>query len=117
MHSNATIEHVGSYQNQISLIKETFRVSKKYVFIQTPNRYYPIDFHTTLPFIHWLPKDMHRKILKFLGLNFYALEENLNLLSEKNLINICNELNIKKFKILKHKLLFLTSNLILIIEK
>ena len=72
MHSNATIEHVGSYQNQISLIKETFRVSKKYVFIQTPNRYYPIDFHTTLPFIHWLPKDIHRKILKFLGLNFYA---------------------------------------------
>ena len=117
VHSNATIEHVGSYQNQISLIKETFRVSKKYVFIQTPNRYYPIDFHTTLPFIHWLPKDIHRKFLKFLGLNFYALEENLNLLSEKNLKNICNELNIKKFKIIKHKLLFLTSNLILIIEK
>ena len=59
-----------SYQNQISLIKETYRVSKKYIFIQTPNRYYPIDFHTTLPFIHWLPKNIHRKILKFLGLKF-----------------------------------------------
>lgn len=117
VHSNATIEHVGSYQNQISLIRETFRVSKKYVFIQTPNRFYPIDFHTTLPLIHWLPKNIHRKILKFLGLNFYASEENLNLLSENDLKNICDELNLKKFKIIRHKLLFLTSNLILIIEK
>ena len=117
VHTNATIEHVGSYQNQISLIRETVRVSKKYVFIQTPNRFYPIDFHTTLPLIHYLPKKIHRKILKFLGLNFYASEENLNLLSEKNLKNMCKELNLKKFKIIKHKLLFLTSNLILIIEK
>ena len=117
VHTNATIEHVGSYQNQISLIRETVRVSKKYVFIQTPNRFYPIDFHTTLPLIHCLPKKIHRKILKFLGLNFYASEENLNLLSEKNLKNMCKELNLKKIKIIKHKLLFLTSNLILIIEK
>ena len=117
VHTNATIEHVGSYQNQISLIRETVRVSKKYVFIQTPNRFYPIDFHTTLPLIHWLPKNLHRKILKFLGLNFYASEENLNLLSENDLKNICDELNLKKFKIIRHKLFFLTSNLILIIEK
>tara|TARA_B100001063_G_scaffold60531_1_gene54679 strand:+ start:144 stop:842 length:699 start_codon:yes stop_codon:yes gene_type:complete len=117
VHTNATIEHVGSYQNQISLIRETLRVSKKHVFIQTPNRFYPIDFHTTLPLIHWLPKNIHRKILKILGLNFYASEKNLNLLSEKNLRNICKELNLKKFEIIKHKLFFLTSNLILIIEK
>lgn len=117
VHTNATIEHVGSYQNQISLIRETLRVSKKHVFIQTPNRFYPVDFHTTLPLIHWLPKNIHRKILKILGLNFYASEENLNLLSEKNLKNMCKELNLKKFKIIRHKLFFLTSNLILVIEK
>ena len=28
VHTNATIEHVGSYQNQISLIRETVRVQK-----------------------------------------------------------------------------------------
>ena len=117
VHTNATIEHVGSYQNQVSLIKESLRISKKYIFIQTPNRFYPLDFHTTLPLIHWLPKNVHRKILKFLGLNFYALEENLNLLSENNLKDICKELKLDKFKIIKHKLLFLTSNLVLIIEK
>lgn len=117
VHSNATIEHVGSYKNQLQFIKECIRISKKYIFIQTPNRFYPLDFHTILPFIHWLPKNIHRKILKAIGLDFYSLEKNLNLLSEKNLMNICKDLNIKKFQIIKYKLFFLTSNLILIIKK
>ena len=117
VHSNATLEHVGSYNNQIAFVKEALRISKNHVFIQTPNRFYPIDFHTNLPLIHWLPKKIHRKILKFIGLNFYSMEENLNLLSESNLIDICKKLDIKKFKIIKHKLLFMTSNLILVITK
>ncbi len=117
VHSNATIEHVGSYENQTLFIKECLRISKNYVFIQTPNRFYPIDFHTTLPFVHWLPKKIHRKILNIIGLDFYALEENLNLLSKNDIIKICKELNIKKYKIINHKLFMLTSNFILIIEK
>jgi hypothetical protein len=117
VHSNATIEHVGSYKNQLLFIKECIRISKKYVFIQTPNRFYPIDFHTILPFIHWLPKNIHRKILKIIGLNFYSLEKNLNLLSENNLRKLCNKLNIKNYKIIKYRLFFMTSNLILFIEK
>ena len=117
VHSNATIEHVGSYKNQLLFIKECIRISKKYVFIQTPNRFYPVDFHTILPFIHWLPKKIHRKILNIIGLNFYGLEKNLNLLSESDLINLCNELNIKNYKIIKYKLFFMTSNLILLIKK
>jgi len=117
VHSNATIEHVGSYKNQLLFIKECIRISKKYVFIQTPNRFYPIDFHTILPFIHWLPKNIHRKILKIIGLNFYSLEKNLNLLSESNLRKLCNKLNIKNYKIIKYRLFFMTSNLILFIEK
>ena len=117
VHSNATLEHVGSYNNQIAFVKEASRISKNHVFIQTPNRFYPIDFHTNLPLVHWLPKKIHRKILKFIGLNFYSTEENLNLLSESNLIDICKKLDIKKFKIIKHKLLFMTSNLILVITK
>jgi len=117
VHSNATLEHVGSYNNQILFVRELIRISKEYVFLQTPNRYYPIDFHTILPFIHWLPKKIHRKFLKILKLNFYSKEENLNLLSKNDLKKICKELEIIKYKIIEHKLFFLTSNLILIIEK
>ena len=117
VHSNATIEHVGSFENQVSFVREMIKISKESVFIQTPNRFYPIDFHTILPFIHWLPKKIHRKILKFLKKDFYSSEENLNLLTAKDLKKICDILNIKKYKILKYKLLFLTSNLILVIYK
>ena len=56
---------------------------QKNSFITTPNRFYPIDFHTKIPVIHWLPKNIHRLILKTLGLHFYANEENLNLLDKK----------------------------------
>ena len=117
VHSNATIEHVGSSKNQLSFIKECVRIAKKYVFIQTPNRFYPVDFHTILPFIHWLPKNIHRKILKIIGFNFFSLEKNLNLLSKGDLINLCKELNIKNYKIIKCRLMFLPSNLILLIKK
>ena len=117
VHSNATIEHVGSFENQVSFVREMIKISKESVFIQTPNRFYPIDFHTILPFIHWLPKKIHRIILKFLKKDFYSKEENLNLLTTKELKKICDMLNIKKYKILKYKLFFLTSNLILVIYK
>jgi hypothetical protein len=117
VHSNATIEHVGSFENQVLFVREMLRISKESIFIQTPNRFYPIDFHTILPFIHWLPKKYHRKILKFLKKDFYSKESNLNLLTAKEIKKLCEILNIKKYKILKYKLLFLTSNLILIIYK
>tara|TARA_Y100000591_G_C21805443_1_gene684553 strand:+ start:709 stop:1407 length:699 start_codon:yes stop_codon:yes gene_type:complete len=116
-HSNATIEHVGSFDEQVLFVKEMLRISKESIFIQTPNRFYPIDFHTILPFIHWFPKKIHRKILKYLKLDFYSEEKNLNLLTIKELKKICEILNISKYKILKYKLFFLTSNLILIAYK
>ena len=61
--SNATIEHVGSSINQIEFIKECIRVSKKKIIISTPNRFYPIEFHTKLPLIHYLKKIYIEKYL------------------------------------------------------
>ena len=114
---SATIEHVGSYANQKKLVSELFRVSKNYVFLTTPNRSYPIDFHTKLPLIHLLPKYMHRKILKVIGLNYFASEKNLNLLFSKAIIRICRELKITDNIIIYNKFIFLKSNIILIIKK
>ena len=117
VHSSATIEHVGSEERQIQLIKECLRVSKNTVFITTPNRFYPIDFHTKLPLIHLLPKSIHRRLLKLLGLGFFAKEENLNLMDKNQIIRICKKLKIENFKIISHKFLFMTSNFIIIINK
>ena len=117
VHSNATIEHVGSFDNQIKFVRELYRISKKIIFMQTPNRYFPIDFHTLLPFLHWLPKTMHRKILNIIGLKFLSKESNLNLLSIKELKKICRILKINSYSIKKVKIFGLVSNLILIIRK
>jgi hypothetical protein len=117
VHSHATIEHIGNANDQMDMIKECVRVAKEKVFIVTPNRYFPFDFHTKLPFIHMLPKTIHRKILYLFGENFFRFEKNLNLLSKKDLIKFCDKSNIKKYKIIVHKFFLLPANLILVINK
>lgn len=53
--SNAVLEHVGDRDAQLHFLREARRVGKR-VFLTTPNRGFPIEVHSRLPFIHWLPK-------------------------------------------------------------
>jgi Methyltransferase domain len=117
VHTNATIEHVGTSEDQINFLKECIRVSKKYVFLQTPNKFFPIEFHTKIPLLHFLPDFMFSGILKFIEMNYYSNIKNLNLLSQKKLLKFLYILNVNDYKIIKCKLLFFTSNLILVIKK
>lgn len=81
---SATLEHVGTREDQIFFLNECIRVAKK-VFITTPNRYFPVEMHTFLPLVHWLPWNIFQKIVqKFVG-PFYADINNLNLLSTKEI--------------------------------
>jgi ubiquinone/menaquinone biosynthesis C-methylase UbiE len=116
-YSSATIEHVGSFLNQVKFIKEMLRVAKKGIFVTTPNRYFPFDLHTFLPLIHILPKKIHRRILKFFGYKFLSQEKNLNLLGKSDLTKICEKLKVSRYEIKKIKVLLFTSNLLLIIKK
>lgn len=84
--SFAVIEHVGSRAQQRAFMRELCRVGRT-CFVTTPNRWYPIEFHTALPLIHWLPPSWFRTILRWLGKDFWAKEENLNLLSEKTMLS------------------------------
>lgn len=52
--SNAVIEHVGDAEAQRAFVREALRVGR-HVFITTPNRWFPIEVHTKLPLVHWLP--------------------------------------------------------------
>ena len=117
--SSATIEHVGSYENQIKMLENIIKLTNKYFFITTPNRFFPIDFHTKLPIIHMLPKKIHRKILSLINLKEYAEEENLNLLDENTVNKLINTQQNATFKIriFKVKLFGLTSNLLIFGEK
>ena len=115
--SNATIEHVGSFENQMKMCRNIINLSKKYFIILTPNRYHPLEFHTKLPIIHWLPKKLHRSILKLIGFNFFAEEKNLNLCSENDLKLMIKDIKNLNIKIMKINFFFIKSNLILIGEK
>ncbi len=52
--SNAVIEHVGGEEEQRRFVAEALRVSRR-AFITTPNRWFPVEVHTRLPLVHWLP--------------------------------------------------------------
>lgn len=92
VHSSAVIEHVGSYENQIKFTRECARVARKAIFLTTPNRWFPVEFHTVLPLLHWLPKTWFRAVLSAFGMRFFASEENLNLLSSRECRRIASEL-------------------------
>ena len=114
--SNATIEHVGGSLNQKKMIENIIKLTKKIFVITTPNKFYPLELHTKIPLLHWLPKSIYRKILKFIGLSFYAKEENLNLLSVQELKRMLNDQKIT-YEIKFLKLLFFKSNIIIVGKK
>jgi len=91
IHSSAVIEHVGSRANQIKVVEECARVARRAFFLTTPNRWFPIEFHTILPLVHWLPQRMFRAIISRIGYGFFAKEENLNLLTSADLAEIARE--------------------------
>ena len=113
--SNAVIEHVGSYAKQQKMIQNIIKLSKKYFVIQTPNRYHPIEFHTKMIFIHWLPKYIFRTILKALGMVSFSKEKNLNLISEKDINKLFKKYkDVVEYKIFKINFLGFTSNFVII---
>ena len=115
--SSATIEHVGSRDNQKKMIENMINLSKKYIIITTPNKFHPIEFHTKLPLLHFLPKIIYKSLLNLVGYSYFAKVENLNLLSVDDLSKILNMFSNIKFKIIKIKLFGFTSNLVAICEK
>ena len=50
--SSATLEHVGSFENQLKMMNNIISLTNKVFFVTTPYRNFPIDFHTKLPLIH-----------------------------------------------------------------
>lgn len=113
VHSSAVLEHVGNRQNQSLFLKEIWRVARKGIFVTTPNRWFPIEFHTIMPFVHWLPPTMFRKICKMRKLDFFASEENLNLLSASELSRIATEAGLHNIKVDSVSLAGWPSNLLL----
>jgi hypothetical protein len=61
--SNSVIEHVGDAASQRRFAREVARVGRAY-WVQTPNRWFPVEQHLLTPLVHWLPKVCQRWIVQ-----------------------------------------------------
>ena len=116
--SSATIEHVGDTDSQARMLATCLSLANRYVVVTTPNRWHPLEFHTRLPFLHWLPKPAYRWLLHRLGLSFFADEEHLNLLDRRALARLAEAATAGRgtigWRIEKIRLFGFVSNLVLI---
>lgn len=89
--SNSTIEHLGDFAAQNLFAQEVRRVAKRY-FVQTPNRYFPIEPHTFVPFFQFLPRRLQRFVSLRIPLGQYAkggvVRDAVSLLSSKDLLRL-----------------------------
>jgi ubiquinone/menaquinone biosynthesis C-methylase UbiE len=69
--SNSVIEHVGSYQDQLRMANEVCRVGK-YYFVQTPNKYFPLEPHFLFPFFQFLPIRLRAWLLQNFKLGWFT---------------------------------------------
>lgn len=116
VHSSAVLEHVGSREHQTKLIRELTRVARRAVFMTTPNRWFPVEVHTVLPIVHWLPARWFRAILRSLGHDLLSREENLNLLTAADLRRMCRDIGVRH-RVETARLWGMSSNLLLTIYK
>jgi hypothetical protein len=61
--SNSVIEHLSTVEDQQRFAAEIRRVGKSY-WVQTPNRWFPVEPHLLTPLVHYLPHAVQRRIVR-----------------------------------------------------
>lgn len=68
--SNSVIEHVGDQKDQQRMASEMQRVGK-HLFLQTPNKHFPIEPHFLFPFFQYLPHGAKTWLLSHFSLGWH----------------------------------------------
>lgn len=92
--SNAVIEHVGQYEDQVRFANEIRRVAAKGYFVACPNKYFPIEPHTLLPFYQYLPRSVQRKVARHTP-GYLKEYEEINLLTATQLRGLFPEATVR----------------------
>jgi hypothetical protein len=118
--SNSVIEHVGDAEAQQRFASEIRRSAKGY-WVQTPNRYFPIEPHLLTPFVHLLPRAWAAPIVRRFTvwqLLFRPTEDRRRFYVEHFLadIRLLSARDMQRFfpdaVILRERFLFLTKSLV-----
>lgn len=72
--SNSVIEHVGTASDQQRMVDEMRRVAPK-LYLQTPNRCFPLEPHFLFPFFQFLPLTLQTRLLMSFSLGWYPRQE------------------------------------------
>jgi SAM-dependent methyltransferase len=81
--SNAVVEHAGGAEAQRSFLAELCRVGRAF-FVTTPNRWFPVEHHTGLPVVHYLPPRLFRRTIAKTRYGYWADERRLNILDARS---------------------------------
>ena len=81
-YSNSVVEHIDPSRRE-AFAREARRVARHY-WVQTPNRYFPLEPHALLPGVQFLPRGLRRKAWR-LSPRQIGYEESLELLGAREL--------------------------------
>lgn len=114
--SNSVIEHVGTHEQQRRFAQEIRRVGKR-IWIQTPAKGFFFEPHYVTPFVHWLPVNVQKKVLR--NFSIWGLLTRPSQEYVDDFVNQTRLLTYKEFKelfpdclILKERFLFMAKSYI-----
>ena len=107
--SNAVVEHAGGVEAQRRFIAELCRVGNAF-FVTTPSRWFPIEHHTGLPLLHYLPAPAFRAVISKTRFRYWAEEANLNILAARSFRRLFPDSALPQIR--RVRLAGLTSNLV-----
>jgi SAM-dependent methyltransferase len=111
--SNAVIEHVGDENAQLKFLNEMLRVAA-HVFFTTPNKYFPIESHSNVPFLHWNDRLFYQWCSR--NKPWYNVDT-LNLLSYSNLKRLLGNSRADDYAIYRNRLYGLTMTFSVICQR
>jgi hypothetical protein len=114
---SATLEHVGNFSSKIQAIENLISLSEGYILITIPNRWYPVELHSKIPLVHWLPNSIWRAIYRKMGQEELSQLQNLDFISRKQILRVIKSYSPKsKVRVAKIRTFGFISNYVFLVE-